>query len=68
VRDSHTHCPCVGVWLCATCHTWAHHNPTKAKEAGLIVERNVCEPWLMPFKTPTGWVLPDCSGGWTLAL
>jgi 5-methylcytosine-specific restriction protein A len=68
VRDSHSHCPCNGVWLCSTCHTWAHSHPTEAREVGLILMRHQSPPGLSPFRTPTGWVLPDCEGGWTVAL
>lgn len=68
VRDGHTHCTCVGVWLCSTCHAWAHAHPNEARDVGLILYRSISEPWTMPFLTPTGWVLPDCDGGWTVPL
>lgn len=68
VRDAHTHCACVGVWLCATCHAWAHAHPSDAREAGYLMSRFVNEPWTVPFKTPLGWRLPDCQGGWREAL
>lgn len=67
VRGPHQHCPCNGVWLCSTCHVWAHANPEQAREVGLIVPRFVLEPGTQPFRTPTGWVKPDCEGGWTEA-
>jgi hypothetical protein len=56
------------VWLCATCHAWAHAHPSDAREAGYLMSRFVNEPWTVPFKTPLGWRLPDCQGGWREAL
>lgn len=68
VRDSHTHCACNGVWLCSTCHRWAHANPTEAKATGFILPRSVTEMWTMPFKHPLDWRVPDCGGGWRSSL
>jgi hypothetical protein len=68
VRDVHTHCSCNGIWLCPTCHHWAHMNPTAARGEGLILPRFTMEPWLSPFLSPIGWLLPDCDGGWREAL
>lgn len=62
VRDEHQHCACNGVWLCKTCHSWAHANPFDARSVGMIVSR---------YKSPTespiwtadyGWVMFDCHG------
>ncbi len=39
VRDTLTHSPCNGVWMCRTCHGWVHHNPTEAQVNGWIVSR-----------------------------
>lgn len=63
VRDAHTHCACNGVWLCAVCHSWVHSHPNEARDAGLIVSRYDL-PMTISFKTPLGWIRPDCLGGW----
>lgn len=39
VRGEHRHCICNGLWLCASCHTWAHANHDAAVEEGVIVPR-----------------------------
>lgn len=67
VRDEHTHHPCNGVLLCAVCHAWVHAHPEKARNEGWIVSRYT-DPGRIPFKTPTGWVLPACDGTWSAAL
>lgn len=54
VRDEHTHCPCNGVWLCITCHTWVHANPFMARQRGFIVSAHVSEPFGVPVATPWG--------------
>lgn len=64
VPGEHQHCPCNGVWLCATCHSWAHQNPNAAQRFGFIVSRSVDEPASVPVLTPTGWIVLDCGGGW----
>lgn len=60
--DDHTHCPCNGVYLCPTCHTWAHSHPTEAMKAGFIVSRYVQFPGSIPVVTPWGTRLHDCDG------
>jgi 5-methylcytosine-specific restriction protein A len=62
VRDDHRHCPCNGVWLCATCHQWVHANPLMARIDGFIVSRHVAEPFTVPVATPLGWRWQDCEG------
>lgn len=62
VIDDHTHCPCNGVYLCQTCHTWAHGHPIEAKQAGLIVSRYVQFPGSIAVVTPWGTRLHDCDG------
>ena len=54
------------VWLCRTCHSWAHANPTAAKSVGLIIA-----PWsdttefdLIPIYTYSGWVTFDNEGNY----
>lgn len=64
VRDEHTHCTCNGIWLCGICHEWVHHNVAAAYEAGLLMSRHIDEPFSIQYKTPIGWRLPDCEGGW----
>jgi hypothetical protein len=62
VVDAHQHCPCNGVLLCRTCHTWVHAHPLMARLAGLIVSRHVSEPWTVPISTPWGERYHDCLG------
>jgi hypothetical protein len=62
VRGEHRHCPCNGVWLCPTCHTWAHGHPFEAKALGLIVSRHVAEPGGVTLTTWYGTVRLDCVG------
>jgi 5-methylcytosine-specific restriction enzyme A len=62
VVDDHTHCPCNGVLLCATCHRWVHLHPTRAEEAGLIVSRACKEPWDRALHGFDGWWGFDCKG------
>lgn len=66
VRDEHTHHPCNGLWLCADCHSWCHHNPTEAKASGWIVSRYVAEPGSVPVHHGVwGWVLLECNSDFT---
>lgn len=62
VIDSHTHCSCNGVWLCATCHRWVHANPVKAREDGFIVSRFTLEPASRPVSTVWGVRWHTCDG------
>jgi hypothetical protein len=64
VRDVHRHCPCNGVWLCRTCHEWAHANPLLARQSGFIVSQHEQEPARVAVETPWGRRLHDCAGGW----
>lgn len=62
-RDEHTHCPCNGVWLCATCHGWVHAHPLEARaEGGFIVSRHVDQPGAVPVVTPWGVRVHGCDG------
>lgn len=63
VVDAHQHCPCNGVWLCGTCHQWAHAHPADARAAGWIVSAWVDEPTTVPVHTPWGVRYHLCSGG-----
>lgn len=65
MRDKHQHCPCTGVWLCPTCHAWAHAHPEQARDTGFILSKFIDSPGEHPFRTPVGWKLPDCTGGWS---
>lgn len=38
------HCPCNGLWLCPSCHRWAHANPYAAIDEGLIIPRYAQDP------------------------
>lgn len=61
VHGEHRHCPCNGVWLCPTCHTWVHANPLMARQTGFIVSRHA-EPYEVPVTTPWGVRWNDCEG------
>lgn len=65
VRDQHTHCTCVLLTLCATCHIMVHAQPAWAMTRGLIVSIHVTEPWTAPVRTFGGWSLMDCHGAET---
>jgi 5-methylcytosine-specific restriction endonuclease McrA len=65
VADEHRHCPCVLVWLCGTCHRWAHAHPLKARETGVIVSKFIINPYTVPMATPWGTRLHNCEGGIT---
>lgn len=62
MADGHTHCPCNGVWLCTTCHTWAHDQPFAARPLGYIVLRHVAEPGAVPITAYYGTVTLLCNG------
>lgn len=66
VRDEHQHCSCNGVWLCNTCHRWAHAHPFDARRDGLIVSRHVSVPASQPVTTWFGPASLDCEGGFGL--
>lgn len=61
-RDAHTHCACVGIHLCRTCHDYVHRNPEYARALGFIVSAHEEEPWTAPVKTYQGWRLQTCDG------
>lgn len=62
VRDEHQHCPCNGIWLCATCHKWVHEHPFEARGHGWIVSRHKL-PNAEPLQNMRfGWVMLTCSG------
>lgn len=63
IRDTHRHCACNGVWLCAHDHQWVHAHPFEARQVGLIVSRHTAQPGTVPFRRGDGaWILPDCAG------
>lgn len=64
VTDVHQHCPCNGVWLCTTCHTWAHAHPVEARRSGFIVSRHIDFPGVVVVHTPWGARQHNCGGGY----
>lgn len=62
VRDAHTHCACVGLTLCRTCHTMVHSKPVWAYARGLLMSVHITEPWTIPVLTYAGWVTMTCDG------
>jgi len=63
VRTAHRHCPCNGLWLCPTCHTWVHQNPVEARANGWIVSAHVETPFNITVKSAWGLREQDCHGG-----
>lgn len=63
--DEHTHCPCNGVYLCQTCHTWAHAHPTEAIKSGFIVSRYVQYPHTIGIISAWGHRHHNCDGSVT---
>lgn len=59
--DEHRHCACNGVWLCATCHSWAHNRPLRAKAEGYIVQPQFF-PYLVPVWAVDSWWMLDHDG------
>lgn len=63
VRDDHTHCLCVLIHLCRTCHNRAHASAVVYRDLGLIVPRHVSDPWNTPFLHWSGAKMsPTCVG------
>lgn len=60
--DFHQHCACCLVFLCGSCHRWAHANPVRAREDGWIVSRYVAEPGTVTVKTKWGERRHLCDG------
>lgn len=56
------HCPCIGILLCPADHRLVHGNPNLAKEMGYIIQPSEREPWTVPFKSYSGWMVNDCDG------
>lgn len=66
VPGQHQHCACNGVWLCGTCHEWAHAHPFEAKAEGIIVSRYVEEPGTVVAQAYYGPILLNCAGSFEL--
>lgn len=62
VRDAHRHCACNGLYMCHTCHAWAHAHPRAAMARGLILPQWTTRPWLMPVRIRGGWWVLRCTG------
>jgi 5-methylcytosine-specific restriction endonuclease McrA len=63
VRDAHCHCLCNLVFLCNSCHRWAHANPYAAIDEGVIIPRFAHHPsgWsLLHYQGKRFW--PTCEG------
>ena len=65
VGGTHCHCPCNGVWLCPTCHRWAHAHHTEAAKAGWIISAFVAEPYNISVATSWGPRHHHCDGTFT---
>lgn len=61
-RSEHQHCACNGVWLCLTCHRWAHQHPVQAKAQGYIVASTELEPSSVAVVAWDGPVKLTCDG------
>lgn len=62
MHDQHTHCACNGVYLCNTCHAWAHAHPFDARRFGWIISRHVGEPTTVAVSSAWGERYHSCSG------
>jgi len=67
VADVHQHCPCNGVLLCTTCHTWVHAHPFEAKGKGFIVSAHEPSPWTIPVQAHFSRISLDCEGSYSYA-
>jgi hypothetical protein len=52
------------VWLCRTCHEWAHADPVEATAKGFIISVYVEDTTQIRIKTFAGWVKFDNEGGY----
>ena len=68
VRERHRHCPCNGVWLCATSHQQVHggQKGVNARDNGFVVTQWAKQPGMIPVNTYLGKMFLDCDGGFTL--
>lgn len=55
------------VWLCPTCHAWAHSNPTDAQADGYIISVHEKDATTVPIRTFVGLVRFDNEGGYDFA-
>ena len=63
VRGPHRHCACNGVWLCPTCHRWAHSAVSEATAWGFVLSQFETEMFLVPYRRlGQSWMLPSCDG------
>lgn len=62
VTGDHQHCTCNGVWLCNTCHRWAHAKPARAFDTGFVVSTFITEPSRIAVTTLRGDIYLDCDG------
>jgi hypothetical protein len=63
VRDEHRHCACNGLWLCGTCHRWAHAEPVRSLPWGFVVSQYEATPFLVPYlRLGTEWLQATCGG------
>lgn len=62
VKDQHQHCSCNLVWLCRTCHDWAHAHPFEARAVGLIVSRYESSPGSVTALAHFGPLRLGCDG------
>lgn len=64
VKDTKTHSPANGVYVCTFCHAWIHANPFEARGSGFIVSR-YSDPLEEPIEHALyGKVLLTDSGRW----
>jgi 5-methylcytosine-specific restriction enzyme A len=50
------HHPVNGVWLCRTCHNWAHSEVFEARRFGFIVSAYEDDPGTVPVQAWYGWI------------
>lgn len=62
IRDEHTHCPCNMLYLCFSCHGWAHAHPAEARLKGYILSRWTPHPQTIGVDSYMGTIHTFCDG------
>lgn len=52
---------CNGVWLCQTCHRWAHAFPEQAQLTGFVVSQFISTPGNIPLRVGDRYITLYCT-------